>query len=72
MTSPTTNSVLAFQLVPSEFLANIPVGLTPQSIAFAPDGAKAYVANTAGNTVSVIDTDPISITYNQVLEIETR
>jgi len=68
VTSPTTNSVLAFQLKPSQFLASIPVGLMPQSIAFIPDGTKAYVANTAGNNVSVIDTDPLSPNYNQVLE----
>jgi DNA-binding beta-propeller fold protein YncE len=68
VTSPTTNSVLAFQLHPSLFLASIPVGLKPQSIAFLPNGSKAYVANTAGNNISVIDTDPASPTYNRVLE----
>jgi len=33
----------------------------------SPDGTRAYVANSFDGTVSVIDTDPTSGTYNQVI-----
>ena len=34
----------------------IPVGAAPTSVAFSPDGTRAYVTNTNDDTVSVIDT----------------
>jgi YVTN family beta-propeller protein len=37
-------------------IATIQVGAMPVAVAFAPDGAQAYVANQADGTVSVIDT----------------
>ncbi|MGH6830382.1 MAG: YncE family protein, partial [Methylocella sp.] len=36
-------------------VATIPVGMGPQAIALAPDGKRAYVGNSASDTVSVID-----------------
>ena len=36
-------------------LGQVSVGLRPRSVAFLPDGSKAYSANEAGGTVSVID-----------------
>lgn len=36
-------------------VATIPVGQRPQAIALAPDGKRAYVGNSASDTVSVID-----------------
>jgi YVTN family beta-propeller protein len=44
----------------------IQVGDTPIKIAINPQGTLAYVTNFADNTVSVIDVDPNSLTYNQV------
>lgn len=39
----------------------------PNAIAITPDGARAYVTSTWGTSVSVIDTDPASATFNQVV-----
>ncbi|MFJ8948300.1 IPT/TIG domain-containing protein [Streptomyces sp. NPDC102395] len=41
----------------------IPVGSGPQGIALTPDGTRAYVANRASNTVSVIDTATDTVTH---------
>ena len=38
-------------------IAEVPVQDEPNGVAFLPDGSKAYVANTASGTVSVIPTD---------------
>lgn len=38
-------------------LLEVPVGLEPASVAFMPDGSKAYVANTVSGTVSMIRTN---------------
>ncbi|AUY53769.1 IPT/TIG domain-containing protein [Streptomyces sp. CB01881] len=40
----------------------IPVGSSPLGVALTPDGARAYVANRASNTISVIDTVTNSVT----------
>ena len=45
-TSPTLNTVIA----------SITVGIRPEIVAFSPNGTLAYVTNSVGNTVSVIDT----------------
>lgn len=34
----------------------LPIGSQPNSVAFSPDGTKAYVANSYGGTVSVVAT----------------
>ncbi|WP_373863379.1 YncE family protein, partial [Rhodococcus marinonascens] len=34
----------------------VPVGLAPSGVAITPDGSRAYVANDADSSVSVIDT----------------
>ena len=39
----------------------------PTGLAVSPDGTLTYVANSNDGTVSVIDTDPTSGTYNQVV-----
>ena len=39
----------------------------PTGLAVSPDGTLTYVANSDDGTVSVIDTDPTSGTYNQVI-----
>src|ERR1017187_1414189 len=59
--------------------ATIPVGLGPEGLAATPDGAKVYVANQTGGTVSVIATatntvtvvrDALSSFRNQVATLE--
>lgn len=44
----------------------IPVGYIPQLITFSPDGTMIYVADSFGNSVSVIDpaTDTVAATFN--------
>ena len=57
--NPANDSVSVIRPDTNTRLAKIPVGDEPQSIALTPDGHYAYVANAAGNSVSVIQiTDP--------------
>jgi YVTN family beta-propeller protein len=48
-TSPTYNQVIHGIAYPD-------TGLYPQSVAFNPDGTRAYVSDAGGNTITVIDT----------------
>ena len=45
----------------------IPVGIDPVSLALRPDGRELWVANHISDSVSVIDTDPASPTFHQVI-----
>jgi YVTN family beta-propeller protein len=45
--------------------ATVPVGRSPTGVAISPDGTRAYVASSS--SVSVIDADPSSPTYNNEL-----
>ena len=49
----------------------ITVGSGAEGIAVAPNGLRVYVANTTSNNVSVIDANPTSGTYNQVVATVT-
>lgn len=52
----------------------IPLGPRPYGIALSPDSKRVYVANNGvndnsdGRSISVIDSDPTSATYNQVID----
>lgn len=48
-------------------VARINVGVHPVSVAVRPDGREVWVANHVSDSVSVIDTDPASPTYLQVI-----
>jgi YVTN family beta-propeller protein len=63
------NSVSVIDTMTGEVKATIPVGDMPYGVAISQDGTRAYVANIAAssNSVSVIDTDPSSPTYNNEL-----
>lgn len=54
-----SNSVSFFdlRLDKNRKLAEVPVQVEPNGVAFLPDGSKAYVANTVSGTVSVIRTN---------------
>jgi YVTN family beta-propeller protein len=54
--NPDNNSVSFFdlRLDRNRRLAEVPVQVEPNGVAIAPDGSKAYVANTVSGTVSVI------------------
>jgi YVTN family beta-propeller protein len=64
------NAVLVIQTIDNTVVgAPIGVGSTPSGIAMTPAGTppRAYVTNYDSNSVSVIDVDPGSKTYNQVI-----
>jgi DNA-binding beta-propeller fold protein YncE len=46
----------------------IPVGDSPVAIVINPEGTLAYIANSAGGTVSVLDVDPASASFQHVVE----
>jgi YVTN family beta-propeller protein len=60
------NSVTFFEVTggATKKLAEVPVGVEPSSVAFLPDGRKAYAANTVSGTVSVI-------AFNDVTRVAT-
>jgi YVTN family beta-propeller protein len=69
MTSAGANAVLPFRYFPHIEIGNpIPVGLHPYGIDAAPDGRRVYVTNFFSNDVSVIDTDPLSPSFRDVIE----
>ncbi len=47
--------------------ARIPVGVDPVSLAIRPDGKEVWVSNHVSDSVSVIDNDPQSPTYFQII-----
>ncbi|UUO01065.1 YncE family protein [Mycolicibacterium novocastrense] len=55
---------------PAPGLQNITVGTHPAGIAINRTGTRAYVANSDGGSISVIDIDPNSETYNQVINAD--
>ncbi len=48
-------------------VTRIHVGIEPVSLAARPDGKEVWVANHVSDSVSVIDTDPLSLTHLQVI-----
>jgi len=46
----------------------VEVGDEPVSVAVRPDGLEVWVANHLSDSVSILDTDPASPTYNQVVD----
>ena len=57
--NPDNNSVSFFDVRSDKNrkVAEVPVQIEPNGVAFMPDGKKAYVANTVSGTVSVIKTN---------------
>ena len=53
---------IAIPLQAQTVTSTISVGSSPYSVAFSPDGSKAYVANTGSNNVSVINTANNTVT----------
>ncbi len=51
----------------NEVVLRINVGIDPVSVAVRPDGKEIWVANHISDTVSVIDSDPESLFYHQVI-----
>ncbi|UUO01066.1 hypothetical protein M4D79_20665 [Mycolicibacterium novocastrense] len=69
--SPTYHRVIDANPATTE-LDPIPVASVPQGISVTPgtQGARAYVVNSNLNTVTVIDIDPNSPTYNRVVDTD--
>jgi YVTN family beta-propeller protein len=57
-----SNDLSVIDLEGSRLAAHIEVGHNPRGIVLSPDGATAYVNNTLGGTVSVIDTSTYTVT----------
>ncbi|MCY3885308.1 MAG: carbohydrate binding domain-containing protein [Gammaproteobacteria bacterium] len=51
----------------NEVVQRINVGIDPVSVAVSPDGKEIWVANHISDTISVIDSDPESLFYHQVV-----
>lgn len=48
--------------------ARVHVGVEPVSVGIRPDGKEVWVSNHVSDSVSVVDADPASATYHQVLD----
>src|SRR5262245_9768035 len=67
--NPGDDSVSVIRPDTNQRLAKIGVGDEPESIALTPDGQYAYVANAAGNSVTVIKiNDPAWGTFSAVVD----
>ena len=70
--NPADESVSVIRPDLNQVLAKIPVGDEPQSVALTPDGQYAYVANAAGNSVTVIKiNNPAWGAFNAVVDTST-
>ena len=56
ITNSSDESVSVIITASNTVTATIPVGIGPSGVAVTPDGSKVYVANSASNTVAVINT----------------
>jgi len=64
----TSNTLELIDATINRRIKQIEVGLEPVSVAVRPDGREVWVANHVSDSVSVIDTDPASASYRQVVE----
>ena len=55
------NRVEVFDTQAKQFLSPIKVGQLPRSLALSPDGGTLYVANTGGESISVIDLNQMAV-----------
>jgi YVTN family beta-propeller protein len=55
------NRVEIFDTQAKQFLSPIKVGQLPRSLALSPDGGTLYVANTGGESISVIDLNQLAV-----------
>jgi YVTN family beta-propeller protein len=66
--SPDANMIAVLDLSNLVHLASIAVGENPVAVTIDPTGTFAYVANYVDGTVSIIDIDPGSPDYNEVVD----
>jgi len=55
------NRVEVYDIAQQQLLAPIPVGQLPSSLALTPDGYTLYVANSGGESISIIDPDAMQV-----------
>jgi YVTN family beta-propeller protein len=67
ITYPSANAVLPLRFRLHQTEPPIPVGIQPFALTVTPRGDRIYVSNFFSNNVSVIDTDPSSPTFQQVI-----
>jgi len=60
----TTNKLAIVDTANGQIVNQVTVGASPAGVAVSSDGRRVYVTNSGSNTVSVIDADPASATYN--------
>ncbi len=61
VTSESAQQVSVIDIASNRVLKQIKVGRRPRSVAFTPDGAKAYVPGELDGSVTVIDTKKLEI-----------
>jgi uncharacterized protein (TIGR03437 family) len=55
------NRIEIFDIGQQQFLAPLPVGQLPNSLALTPDGRTLYVANSGGESISIVDPDRLQV-----------
>jgi uncharacterized protein (TIGR03437 family) len=60
--NPGLNRVEVFDMQKQQFLSPIPVGQLPRSMAFGSDANTMYVANSGGETISIVDLTQDAVT----------
>ena len=67
VTNTPSDTVDVVAIASERVVARIDVGIDPVGLAVRPDGNEVWVANHVSDSVSVIDTDPDSATFHQVI-----
>ncbi len=67
VTNTPSDTVDVVAIASEQVVARIDVGIDPVGLAVRPDGNEVWVANHVSDSVSVIDTDPDSATFHQVI-----
>ena len=62
-TSPSTNTVYAFDASNGKQLAVIKVGRAPKGVKVSPDGKIAYISNQGSSNISVVDLKQLEVVY---------
>ena len=55
------NRVEVFDMQRGDFLAPIKVGQLPRSLSLTPDGSTLYVANSGGESISIVDAEKLTV-----------
>ena len=71
VTNTPADTVDVIDVLSTDVIARINVGVDPVGLAVKPDGSEVWVANHISDTISVIDTDSESNTYHHVVATVT-